>query len=139
MDELEKSLFEKYGTRTISTEEIQEILERASKKGLIERKDIRPQPPMDATSLVEHISHLRRLFLINDGFSLDLSGDGLDLDSGRAGTDEEKVADKVLRAYFEYERTAYTISKVSRTAVMVTGIVLPCIAALFFMYTPKPY
>lgn len=149
MDELEKRLFEKYGTRTISPEEIQEILVEASKRGLIEKKDIRPQPPMDATSLMEHISHLRRLFLINDGFSLELSGDesreslydGGGAKNGPARNEEnkDKVMDKVLRAYFEYERSTHTIQNKRRKVVILPSVALVLLTALFFLYTPEPY
>ncbi|ELA41215.1 uncharacterized protein VICG_01704 [Vittaforma corneae ATCC 50505] len=139
MDELEKRIIEKYGTEKISPEEIDRILNDAAREGLIERKDIRPQPPMDASSLIDHISYLRRLFLINDGFHLNSDEDPYEsLCCSGEKTDNSQILNNVLKAYFEYEKMCATKKKPTRKAPAILAV-MSIFLFLFFSYTPKPY
>ena len=106
MDELEKKIIEKYGTSTISAEECGQILDQAARKGLIERKDIKSVGPMDTSELIEHISCLRRHFLISDGFNMNMEDEVYEsLCSSNENKENARILDKVLLAFFEYENT----------------------------------
>lgn len=139
MDALEKKIIEQYGTEKIQPEEIDRILNDAARDGLIERKDIRPQPAMDASSLVDHISHLRRLFLINDSFNLNSDEDPYENFCSSGGAENTQILNSALRAYFEYEKKHSRRGRGRSGMWMGLVAVVGMVALLFFSYTPKPY
>lgn len=141
MDDLERKIVEKYGAGKIPSEDIDQILNDAATRGLIERKDIRPQPSMNASELINHISHLKRLFLINDNFELNSDDDPYEsLCCSGSGSNGKKVINNVLRAYFEYEKKHLRRDNRSGRGVLVATLISAGIIAAFFVsYTPKPY
>lgn len=135
MNKLETELFEKYGGNTIEADEIQEILEEAAKRGLIDKKDIRPLPSMTASSLFEYICGIRRLFLVDDGFNLD--DDVYEGFCSSSGTkNNTKMLNNVLSAYFEYEKLKKSPKK-SRWYLNISFACCLLILA-FISYTPAP-
>lgn len=137
MDELEKRIIQKYGTENIPSEEVDRILNQAAREGLIERKDIKPQPSMDASSLIEHISHLRRLFLINDEFHLNSEEDAYEALCCSTEKKDSKVdLNGVFKAYLEYE--GLESKKKGGNMRNFAFLVLVLIGA-YFSYTPRPY
>ncbi|KAM0679783.1 hypothetical protein GINT2_001954 [Glugoides intestinalis] len=135
MDKLESELFKKYGVTIIESEEIQRLLEDVAKRGLVDEKDIKPLPPMSATTLFEHICRMRRLFLIQDGFNLDDDVyEGFCSSSGAKSN--TKMLNNVLSAYFEYEK----LKKAPKKSRGYLNILVICFLAIlaFFSYTPAP-
>lgn len=137
MDELEKRIIQKYGTENIPSEEISKILDQAAREGLIERKDIKPQSSMDASSLIEHISHLRRLFLINDEFHLNSDEDVYEALCCSVEKKDSKVdLNGVFKAYLEYE----SLNSAKKGRKMRNfGIFVLILIGAYFSYTPRPY
>jgi len=178
MNDLEKTLIEKYGTRTIPSEDIGKIMQDAARANLIEAKDIKPMSPMKASELHEHISRLRRNFLIGDDdkFHFDIQDeepykesnrimfgrhkasegkfsddncDGVFFENSKEmpcfkdthesnSSSGREVMDKVLKAYFEYEKRR-TVRK--RPYLFYLGISATIFTLVFgiLLYTPTPY
>lgn len=137
MDELEKRIIQKYGTEKIPSDEIARILSQAAREGLIERKDIKPQPSMDASSLIEHISHLRRLFLINDEFQLNSEEDVYEALCCSTEKKESKIdLNGVFKAYLEYDSLESKKKDWKMMKFLILGLIL---TGGYFSYTPRPY
>lgn len=138
MDELEKELYEKYGTAEIQPWDISTILRKAADKHIIDEKDISYLGPMSASDLVEHISQIRRNFLFSDclDFGSDISYNSMG--ASDPAMKDPRIVDKVLKAYFEYEKITRAETKKS-TGIAKWLLLLGLVLGGFFSYTTKPY
>lgn len=93
MDNLEKKVIEKYGTGIIPAEDCNRILDEAARAGLIERKDIISMGATDTSRLLEHISTLRRQFLISGSFGVGEMGMDEAMYEGLSGSRDDRMND----------------------------------------------
>lgn len=137
MDEFEKSVYKEFGTGIISSENVNKFLIKAAEKGLIERKDIKPQPSMKSSELIEHVKDMRRLFLVDESFKLEEDPYESLCCSGEK-KDNTETLNKVLKAYFEFEKMNSYKKKKGKSGFVVFFLILTGVI-VYFSYTPVPY
>jgi hypothetical protein len=138
MDDLEKKIIEEYGTGSISPDDCNKILIQAAKDGFIEKSDIKPVSSMSTSQLIEHISFLRRKFLISDKFSLNDDDEVYDsVCSINQSKENAKIFDQTIRAFFEYEKIKTATTRPRYFLYLSIFIFILFLA--FVSYTPAPY
>ncbi|KAI5153055.1 hypothetical protein ENBRE01_3119 [Enteropsectra breve] len=142
MDDLERRLYEKYGTRKLSKNEIKDVLEEAIASKIIDKGDVRDFGDMRVDELLLWIGEMRREFFYSDCLNRmdnELFNTSFREENGVKRSNE--LTEKILRAYFEYDRmTRVTDTPKKRTwhrnTVLVSAVLL---LLMYFSYTPVPY
>lgn len=154
MDELEKSLIAKYGSSKISSKDIAIILDTCSKNGLIDKKEVKELDSMNSSDLLEHISKVRRSFLIDSDYDFESNKHFFDSSSSnedRKGVVNEEITDRqnkieleniqkiknrVLRSFVDYEKVKTNRSRGFQNVSII--IIILVFVVLYSMYTPTP-
>lgn len=139
MDQLESELYERYGSGPIPSGDTKGILKDAADRSIIDPGDVISLQSTSVGNMMEYILKVRRDFLCKDrpidfgseeAYSSACSSENIKKDP--------RIVDKVLRAYFEYEKITKPGAE-KRGGMLKWVLVLGVPAVLYFLYTPRPY
>lgn len=140
MDELERTLSQRFGSGMVPAEEVRAALRQAADKHLIDPSAVTDLGPMKTAELCEHISRVRREFLYQTLPSLDVEPLNRTLSASypsSSGEYDPELIDKALTAYFQYAKGCG--QKKQRYTRYVFILALIVCSFLFGTYIPEPY